>query len=647
MKQELSNEQREIAFFNECEGALLVKASAGSGKTRILTERVRHLLMENTNKYFSVLCLTFTNKARDEMKERLKDVPKLSERAFIGNFHDFCLSQIIRKQRHEIGLEEVPHIFDEDDKKKIIVEVISRHEDLSASYAFPDISNPKEKAKKQQELISKCVEFISNAKRNLITVPDHVTEWGKWGEKNTFLYKNYNEILQSQNAMDYDDILFYAYRILTARPAVANIFRRSYQYILIDEAQDLNFAQYNILKAICGDTHTNVLMVGDPNQAIYAFNGASVDFMLKDFITDFKAKPMEILHNFRSSTKVLELAHHIRPNGGMPNNYFEGIREMPPFDTEEAEAQWIIYKIKEWQAKGFYEEKDVKIPIGLENIAVLTRNRYVLKELITQLDADETLRNHYYLRKGTERFEPESLLIKAFDLGLRVLVNPSDVLHLNQLYDELGLSSEKKGNLLSLNQTSHLTTEQQKILDILVGVWQQLNNNPKLVERTLTTMNQVVIESSGFADEEKREIDYDIKEFQKLWKGFLKATPSESQNLSNFRYFLALNSIDENKKGLTLATIHAVKGLEYDIVFLMGMNDGVLPYYKANDDKAIAEERNTAYVGVTRAKKCIYVTYPKNRIMPWGGTKPQNLSVFIKDFAINQPTGEIPESLAN
>ncbi len=636
MKQELSKEQKEIAFFKDCEEALLVKASAGSGKTRILTERVRYLLTEKKDKFFSVLCLTFTNKAAEEMKERLKGVPKLSERVFIGNFHDFCLSQIIRKQRHEIGLATMPHIFDEDDKKKIILEVIYQREDLSAKYAFPTIEDPKEKAKLQRELILKCIDFISNGKRRLITVPEDATEWENWGENNTFLYKNYNETLQSQNAMDYDDILLYAYRILTERPAVANIYRRTYHYILVDEAQDLNFAQYQILKAICGETHKNVLLVGDPNQAIYAFNGASSDFMLKEFMNDFKADEKEIPHNFRSSTKVLELAHHIRSNGGMPNNYFEGIREMPLFDNEKLEAAWVITKIKEWQEIGYYAEKDIKIPIKLENIAVLARNRYVLKELIEQLNADEALKNQYFLRKGSERFEAESLLIKAFDLGLRILVNPSDVLHFKQLHQELGLQDSENKNrievLLSLNEMHNLTVEQKKILDILVEVWAKLRDNPKLIDNALNFIVETVI-NSDFADEEKLKIDYDIQEFQKLWTGFLRNTPSGSQTLANFRYFLALNGIDDNKKGLTLATVHTVKGLEFDIVFLMGMNEGVLPDYRAmNNEKALAEERNNAYVAVTRAKKCIYVTYPKSRMMSWGKTKPQIVSTIIKNF---------------
>lgn len=636
MKQELSKEQREIAFFKDCEEALLVKASAGSGKTRILTERVRYLLTEKQDKFFSVLCLTFTNKAADEMKGRLEGVPKLKERAFIGNFHDFCLSQIIRKQRHEIGLNTMPHIFDEDDKKKIILEVITQRDDLKAMYAFPNIEYPKDKAKKQRELIEKCIDFISNGKRKLITIPEHITEWENWGERNTFLYKNYNEILQSQNAMDYDDILLYAYRILTERPAVANIYRRSYKYILVDEAQDLNFAQYQILRAICGETHKNVLFVGDPNQAIYAFNGANIKFMLEDFVYDFKAAEKEIPHNFRSSTKVLELAHHIRSNGGMPNNYFEGIREIPSFfDDEQSEAAWVIAKIKEWQQKGYYEEKELKIPIGLENIAVLARNRYVLKELMTQLDADKVLKNQYFLRKGSERFEPDSQLIKAFDLGLRILVNPLDILHFNQLLQELGLSKKINNNrldtLLSLNQAENLTPEQTELLNILVKVWTNLKSNPKLVDNALKEIEQFV-NNSNFADEEKLKIDYDIKEFKKLWIGFLKNTPSENQTLANFRYFLALNGVDENKKGLTLATVHTVKGLEFDIVFLMGMTEGVLPDYRAKKDKELAEEKNNAYVAVTRAKKCIYVTYPKSRIMPWGDRKLQYISQFIRDF---------------
>jgi DNA helicase II / ATP-dependent DNA helicase PcrA len=634
MKQELSNEQKEIVLFNDCEGALLVQASAGSGKTRILTERVRHLLTKKKDKFFSILCLTFTNKAADEMKERLNNVPKWSQRAFIGTFHEFCLNQIIRKQRQEIGLEAVPHIFDEDDKKKIIETIVLESPNLRQQYEFAHLYG-KDKINKQKELIAKYINFISDAKRKLIIVPDSVTEWADWNEKDTFLYKNYNYSLENQNAMDYDDILLYAYRILSERPNIAKLYKRIYSYILVDEAQDLNFAQYHILKAICSTTHKNVMLVGDPKQAIYAFNGASVDFMQKEFVADFEATQLEIPHNYRSSEQVLKLAQFIRPNGGLPNSFFEGICEIKAFENEHQEAQWIIEQLKIWLKKGFYEEKEVKIPISLMDIAILTRNRYIFKTLMAQLDADEIFKNQYYLRKGTERFAPESQIIKLFDLGLRILVNPADILHFNQLYQTIGLTANGSKNrletLLTLNQNISLSEISRKWLDLLVELWAKLEKNPKWMDVALETLCHKM-DLFDFSDEEKLKMDYDISEFQKLWKAFLKNTPADSQQLANFRYFLALNSIEDNKKGLTLATIHTVKGLEYEIVFLMGMNEGVLPDFRAKDKNTLAEERNNAYVAVTRAKKCIYISYPKSKEMPWGGTKPQSISQFIKNY---------------
>lgn len=627
MKQELSKEQQEIVFYNECEGALLVEASAGSGKTRILTERVRYLLTEKQDKFFSVLCLTFTNKAADEMKARLEsDVPKLSERTFIGNFHEFCLNQIIRKQRQVIGLEDVPHIFDDNDRKKILEDVFLQNELFDEDYKNLE---PKE----QQKRLNDYLNLISEAKRNLVINPE--LDAPKWTKKRQVLFNEYNDRMLNQNAMDYDDILLYAYRILSERSAVANLYRRLYRYILVDDAQDLNFAQYNILKAICGDTHKNLMMVGDPKQAIYAFNGASSKYMQEEFINDFDAVRHKIPHNYRSSTKVLELAHHIRPNGGMPNNYFTGVREIYSFDNEQQEAEWIIKKVKELEKIGSYEEKEVKIPISLDNMVVLARNRFVFRELIFQLENDTQLKNKFYLRKGAERFSPESDLIKIFDLGLRVLVNPSDALHFNALYKGLGIQEIKATDrleaLFNLYNVKDLSQIPHNLFKIVVEQWKKLHTNPKLFEQALDALanglNQFELE-----DQEKLKIDYDINDFAKLWRSFLKQTPFDGQNLSNFRYFLALNGLDENKNGLALASVHTVKGLEYDIVFLMGMNNGVLPDYRAKDQKAISEERNNAYVAVTRAKKCIYITYPQTRKMPRGDIRSQTVSSFIADF---------------
>ncbi len=569
------------------------------------------------------------------MKERLqKDIPKLQERTFIGNFHEFCLNSIIRTKRQTIGLQEMPHIFDETDRKKIIEEVLLMNDNLKSIYQFPDAQNDKERAREQQNLIRKCVDFISTAKRNLTIVPDEIIDWENWGEKNTFLYKNYNYKLENQNAIDYDDILLYAYRILVERPRVAELYRNLYEYILVDEAQDLNYAQYQILKVICGDTHKNVMMVGDPKQAIYAFNGASPDFMQKDFVEDFQATQKVITHNYRSSTKVLELAQYIQPNGGIPNNYFDGIREIKPFDNEKEEAKWVISAIKKWLNKGHYKEKDVEIPISVENIAVLSRARYVFKDLITELEKDETLKNQFHLRKGSEKFEPESPLMKIFDWGLRVIVNPHDVLHFNQIYQFLQISPPEKGNRLDnlsvLGNHKNLTHNKKEEINLLIKNWKQIQENPKRLDIALSHIKQS-INALSMTNEEQAIIHFDIEEFEKLWEGFLMNTAYSNQSLSNFRYFLAMKSIDQNKKGITLSTIHTAKGLEYEIVFLIGMNKGVLPFFKAKTEKELRQERNNAYVAITRAKHCIYITYPKQKTFR-NVTRTQYISEFIKDF---------------
>ncbi len=637
MKQVLSREQQDIAFFNDCKGAILVEASAGSGKTRILTERVRHLITERENKFFSVLCLTFTNKAADEMKERLRgDIPKLEERVFIGNFHEFCLNQIIRTKRQVIGLNEMPHIFNETDKRKIIEEVILMNEDLKKTHSFLDELDIEKRTKKQQGLISKCADFISRAKRALTIVPDEIEEFENWGEKNTYLYKNYNYKLENQNAIDYDDILLYAYRILVTQPRVAELYRDLYEYILVDEAQDLNYAQYQILRVICGETQKNVMMVGDPKQAIYAFNGASSDYMQKQFVKDFGAVKKEIKHNYRSSTKVLELAQHIQPNGGIPNNYFQGKREIHAFKDEKEEAEWIIFKIKEWLKLGYYKEenKTFKIPIGLENIAILSRTRYIFKDLIEALEKDELLKNQFYLRKGSEKYEPETSFIKILDWGLRVITNPLDVLHFTQIYILLNIPIPKTGkqldNLFQIDKYAKYALLTKKQISLLVKSWKQAEANPKRLEIILSDIKSE-LDNLEIEDEAKAAILFDIKELEKLWNGFLTNISYNKQSLSNFRYFLAMQSVDQNKKGLTLSTIHTAKGLEYEIVFLIGMNNGVLPFYRANTKKELDEEKNNAYVAVTRAKYCIYTTYPSYRTI-WNKSRQQQVSKFIKNF---------------
>lgn len=623
-KQLLSKEQEDIVFYNDGEGAVLVQASAGSGKTRILTERVRYLLTEKKDKFFSVLCLTFTNKAAQEMKDRLNGISKLSERAFIGNFHEFCL-KIVRSQYPKLGFSEPPHIFDESDCKKILEEVLLNNPSLNDKYQVHEAKDEEDRRYKQRQLLFKCTDFISNQKRKLIDeIPDLETNYNNWGEQNTLLYQDYNRRLREQNAMDYDDILLYAYRILL-NPMASNIYRRTYQYILIDEAQDLSFAQYNIIKTICGETHKNVLMVGDHKQSIFSFTGASPDFMQKYFVNDFGAKEIVIEKNYRSANKILSLAEEIKPNGGVGKNYFEGICEIKDFENEDTEAQFIISEIKTIIKKGFYEEKEIKEPITYKNIAILARNKYVFSRVMKMLDEDEQLKNHYYLKKGLEKFEPESTFFKLFDLGTRIIVNPNDRLHFQQLQELLKLEIPFSNNYFE----SLVSFESpDKNIVLLVQYWNHLKNNPKSLGWVLEQIKQNFDTLSN--DEIEKEIlNFDLVELNKLWNTFIRKEVSDNQSLSNFRYFLALNNTKENKDEITLATIHTTKGLEFEVVFLIGMNEGVFPDYRAKSETALKEEKNNLYVAVTRAKRILHITYPKLKMMPWG-EKKQSLSSFLQ-----------------
>lgn len=635
MNHNLSKEQRQIAFYQNCEGALLVEAAAGSGKTRLLTERVRYLLTEKKDKFFSVLCLTFTNKAADEMKERLKNVPKLKERAYIGNFHEFCLEKIVRPRYGEIGLAAMPHIFDENDQRKIIEEVILSRTELKEKFKISEHQTEK----KWRELIDNCSSFISSKKRNLVSVSEFETNWDGSGGVETLLHKDYNERLISQNAMDYDDILEYAYRILNNRPGTADLYRRTYQYIMVDEAQDMNYAQYQIIRSICGDSHRNVMMVGDPRQAIYGFNGASPSYMQDEFIKDFNAEKKALNQNFRSAQRVLELAQQIQANGGIGNNYFNGESELHSFENEAEEASWVIAQIKSWLKIGQYAEigKEVVEPIDYQDVAVLARNKFVFGTLIEQLEEDADLKDKFYLRKGVERFEPESILVKIFDLGLRLLVNPADVLHRKQLLNELRLPATilNDGNiesLLELHQNSNESLSKEALTK-LSDLWGKLYKNSKWTGEAIKLLLDCVEKQClDLNDEESVKANFDLLELQKQWNAFARKTPVEQHQLVNFRYFLALSGAKEHPNQLTLATVHTTKGLEYAIVFLIGMNEGVFPDYRAKTDLALQEERNNAYVAITRAKRCIYITRPKSRIMPWGDPKPQSISRFIKDL---------------
>ena len=376
-KATLSPKQEEIVFAED--GSIYVKASAGSGKTRVLTERIRYLLGKTKKR---ILALTFTNKAGEEIRQRLNDITELESRLFIGTFHGFC-QHVLENHGALIGLSKMPHIFEEEaDRLEFIEQAIEQ----TPSYA--DEYRNKSK-KEQQNYRYRGLHFIAEVKGKLISddeLCNHTDD-----DNFILLYQTYQDILRSQNAIDFDDLLLLTYNLFISQPNIAALYRRSFQSICIDEAQDLNNAQYKLLLALANGEHKNIMMVGDPNQSIFHFTGSSPDFMGKMFVNDFNPTPFVLNENYRSSKSVLEAGNKIIPETKDTSNTVKvGLFEIHPLDDDDSEAQWIVDKIKSLVTSKHHD--DIEGDICYEKIAVLARNKYVLRPL------HEPSKNHIKMR---------------------------------------------------------------------------------------------------------------------------------------------------------------------------------------------------------------------------------------------------------
>ena len=605
---ELSEKQKEIVYAEN--GPLYVKASAGSGKTRVLTERVRYLLTKTNKK---VLALTFTNKAGKEIEERLNNISEIEKRIFVGTFHGFCQS-ILENHGNLIGYAKMPHIFeDETDRLELIGQAIKQTPSYAGKYKTQD-------KQEQKNFRYRVLNFISEMKRKLIAdneIGEHTDD-----ENIVLLYQNYQEILRAQNAIDFDDLLLLAYGLLVNYPKTASLYRRSFFAICVDEAQDLNNAQYQLLLALTNGEFNNVMMVGDPNQSIYHFNGSSPDYMDKQFVGDFKPVIVELNENYRSSIKVLEAAEKIIPDAEyIVGTVKEGFFEIKGLDDEKAEAQWVVDKIKKLIT--LKTHGDIEGEITCEKIAVLARNKYIFNPIETQLKETD-LPFYYKMTPGAIQFESD--LMNIFDLALRVRLNPQDSLHKQRLLSRLKIETTENMNLGDV--ISQISDELNKELITLVTKLGEDGSN-------LIMMLKDFRDNLNVEDEnEKNMIFNDIEELLKHWRNYAKNTDNKS--LHQFKNAMALGQTHPltQRSGITLSTVHTMKGQEFDIVFVIGMDDETFPDYRAVRSGGIemTQEKNNLYVAFTRAKRFLYVTWPQKRMMPWGDYKDRIISRFLKVF---------------
>jgi DNA helicase-2/ATP-dependent DNA helicase PcrA len=639
--QNLSIEQQDIVdTWVTNGGALVVSASAGSGKTRILTECARRIINGSPKDRFRILCLTFTNKAAEEMLRRLENLKGIKDRAFINTIHAFGL-EVVMAYRHELGYENMPHIVErEADRKEILKGVFLQSPLLEPIFSqIPENSQETSLKKYQEDLLNKTLNWISTQKRNLIHINNEVYEYPSWKEKHLHLYKEYNQHLQNQQLIEFDDILLLAWRILNI-PSIVSIYRRLYRYVMIDEAQDLNFAQYEFLRSLCGDSIRNILMVGDGNQAIHGYAGSDKKYMFEDFVRDFRASQKNIEKNYRSSKSVLSVAYTViqGKHNNINEQYYDGFKDVRSFESETEESLWIINKIKGLLVS---RSEEFEGKVTLDKIAILSRNKFVFNNLREVLDADSDLSECYFLKRGNEVVEPESTIMKVFDLGTRIMANYQGEVYWKQLLTllqtEASLQSSGLESLQNITNTLKISIEPVfNFYSNLLEAWRKIDTNISYFPSALKfLMDQLSVINN---DQERSLAQSDIEEWMNAWEAYIRSS-SGNRTLADFRRFTAMGfNKPGSEKGLTLATVHTVKGLEFDIVFLMGMSQGTFPDYRAlrSGGKAMDEEKNNAYVAITRAKRHIYITFPKNKKMPWGSDKSQEPSQFLNGLEINE-----------
>jgi len=604
--------EKQQAVVNLDNGAHLIMASAGSGKTRVLTERVKRLVNQAKGK---ILAITFTNKAAEELKERLVMNGQIREKVLVGTFHSFCQS-ILELRFKMLGFSTMPHVFEDTaDRIELIEQAIQQ-----VPY-FEDIYNQLE-TKKRSEYKYSVLEFISMVKRELVS-PEDIVSGGN--EEFLLLYEVYQDLLLSNNAIDFDDIILLVYKLLINNESVANLYRKSYEYVCIDEAQDLNKAQYFLIKALLGDINRNIMMVGDPNQSIFAFNGSSPDYMQKYFVEELNAKVHYLTDNYRCSRKVIDASNKLMGLDTTPVNYvIPGWFSIKGFASEVEEANAVFEQIQ--ALKNLQYHDDIEGEITYESMCVLARNKYVFKELEEKLKQSKV---PYFYKTGGAGLKFSSSCMQIFDCYFRVKLNPLDKLHLSRLQKAL------KTNEV-FNETNLLQNELRYPIYVLHLVNKITEDNFSLEFkkfRKLFEENQIV----GLTEDDRRLIIYDIDELLLSWKEY--QIKNQKKTLLGFKNSISLGTVQAIKveAGITLSTVHTMKGQESDIVFLIGMDDGTFPDYRATlkGGVELQQEKNNAYVAFTRAKRFLYVSFPKNRIMPWGDTKARSYSRFLSVFKAN------------
>ena len=624
----LNPEQR--AAVEQTQGPLLVLAGAGSGKTRVLTCRIAHLIDSGVPAW-KILAITFTNKAAREMVERVDALSGESGKdAWVSTFHS-CCARILRRDIEKLGYKREFAIYDEDDRMTVI-------KGVAKSLELNDKEFPPKAIKAT----------ISDAKNRMLTPREWLKDAGDnfRNRKLCEAYEKYEIALRGNNALDFDDLLIKTLELLSEHPPVLQYYQDKFDYVLVDEYQDTNIAQYQFVRLMAGGKR-NLCVVGDDDQSIYGWRGADIRNIL-EFEKDFPdCKVIKLEQNYRSTANILDAANQVIAHNA-------GRKEKALWtQCDPGDKVGLYHAMDERDEAAFtalMSKKLISQGIRPGEIAVLYRTN-AQSRVIEEAFVRAGVPNRIY---GGQRFYDRKE-VKDLIAYMRALVNPDDDVSVRRIINEpkrgIGDSTVEAlalyagENDLSLmaavldGEGAGLSSRAQRLVGSFADLMVELTE--AMYTMSITEFVSALIEKTGYVkalEESKTEENQtrieNIRELEGAVSEFAKLNPEGTLTdfLENVALITDVDNLNQTSGAVTLMTLHSAKGLEFDAVFLVGMEEGVFPLSRALfDETALEEERRLAYVGITRAKKKLYLSHAHTRML-YNARSANQLSRFVSEI---------------
>ncbi|MFD2626751.1 DNA helicase PcrA [Salibacterium salarium] len=645
----MNPEQKEAV--QHTEGPLLVMAGAGSGKTRVLTHRIAYLIREKGIPPYSILAITFTNKAAREMKDRVSElVGPVAQDIWMSTFHSMCV-RILRRDIDRIGYNRNFSILDSSDQQSVIRQILKDQNIDSKKFDARGILG-----------------MISSAK-NVLEPPEKFIERaeGPFEETAADVYKEYQRRLRSNHALDFDDLIMMTIRLFRQVPEVLAFYQRKFQYIHVDEYQDTNRAQYTLVKLLA-DSHRNLCVVGDSDQSIYKWRGADIENILS-FEKDYEeAQTILLEQNYRSTQTILKAANEVIQNnlGRKPKKLWTDNEEGKNIHyfrsaDERDEAVYIVERIKEAVQSGTFDYSD---------IAILYRTN-AQSRIIEEMFLKSNI--NYNMIGGTKFYDRKE--IKDVLAYLRLVANPDDDISLTRIINvpKRGIGAttvDKIANYANAQDISMFTalqeaeqiglgaspTKKLRSFAEQLGHWIQMQEY-----LSVTELVEELLEKTGYRDALKEDKSLEsqsrlenIDEFMSVTQDFEKKNDDVSliAFLTDLALVADMNQSDEEEEesAVIMMTLHSAKGLEFPVVFLTGMEEGIFPHSRSLfENEEMEEERRLAYVGITRAEQELHLTHSYMRQL-YGRTQVNPMSRFIEELpkeVIDKDDDETPDWMKN